>query len=125
MRGTSSPQAHSGGTAGTKAVLYAAGPLFTQRPPNSTPLSPPAVFADAQKRKKPPKPGQSHCCAGYEPFHPLKSKARLARALIEFDPRQAAAPKFDARHGVLSKVLMFLVRTGQRHRIASPIAKDV
>ena len=56
---------YSGGTAGTKAVLYAAGPLFTQRPPNSTPLSPPAVFADTQKRKKPPKPGQSHCCAGY------------------------------------------------------------
>jgi len=32
--------------------------------------------------------------------------------VVELDPRQAPAPKFDARHGALSKVLMVLVQTG-------------
>jgi hypothetical protein len=102
VRGASGAHAHSDGTAGIKAVLYAARPPITKRPPNSTPSSPPAVFADAEERKEPPEPGLSHYRERYEqPLYPLKPEARLARALVELDPRQAPAPKLDARHGAL------------------------
>jgi Asp-tRNA(Asn)/Glu-tRNA(Gln) amidotransferase A subunit family amidase len=43
--------------------------------------------------KKPPEPG-TRCSSTREglPFYPLKPKARLARALVELDPRHALAP---------------------------------
>jgi hypothetical protein len=54
-------------------------------------LWPAAVCANAKKKKQPPKLGMRRCSARYDqqPFYLLKPEARLARAVVEFDPTHA------------------------------------
>jgi hypothetical protein len=105
---------------------HAGRPPIAQRPPNSALLWPSAVFADAAKRKEPPEPGLSLCSIRYEqPFYPLKPEARLARALVELDPRQAPAPKVDARHGALHRHIRSPPRGGSGATNSSAIPDDV
>ena len=61
-----------------------------------------AVYADPDKIKDSPEPGLPHWSTQYEqPFDPLKPEARLARALVELEPRHASAPQIGSQHGVL------------------------
>jgi hypothetical protein len=89
-------------------------------------LSPAGVFADAEKRNEPPKPGLSHCRARYEqPFYPLKPKARLARALVELKPQQAPAAKVNPWHGALHCRHALSDESERRSTNSPPISEQV
>jgi hypothetical protein len=79
-----------------------------QRSPTSAFLRAPAVLADAKRKEGPPQPVLP-CCdtRSQQPFQLLEPEARLACALIEFDPRQASAPKVDPGHRALHRHVHF------------------
>jgi hypothetical protein len=102
---------------------HAGGPPIAQRSPNSTLLWPPVEFPDA-KRKEAPALELPQCSTRYEqPFYLLKPEARLARALVDLDPRQAPTPKLISRHGALHRTDAPEPQSGTVPRIACPFPK--
>jgi hypothetical protein len=68
----------------------------------------------------------SPCSTRYEqPLVPLKPKPRLARTLVEFDPRNALVPEVKSRHGAPHSAKHSPAAAGSGAVHSLPIPEDV